>query len=224
MIQNKSQVKIALIVLGFIFLTVTLYQDYFRSPSKNIITLPDKTNDKNLEKLNNSNQNLEENIEHNHNHGHQEKDELSPFDKLPAPAPDPIKQRRMGIFHYNEGNKFLKEGKWKLAIENYEMALSHDKEIYQVYLNMSNAFLLGKQWDQAIKTLKILESQKPNLPALHYNLACYYSLTQQIEKSLTSIQQAVNLGYKPRNDILIDPDLEPLRKSQAFQKWIDSVK
>ncbi len=222
MIHKNTRIKIIFIGLGLIFMTVTLFQDYLKPDKRNSKPLPNSANHKKLEHSNSSSESHGEDL--NHNHKHKEENKLSSFDKLPAPVPDPIKQRRMGIHHYNEGNKFLKEGKWKLAIENYEMALAHDTEIYQVYLNMSNAFLMGEQWDRALQTLKTLETKKPDLPSLHYNLACYYSLNQQIENSLSSIKRAVELGYKPKSDILNDADLEFLRKSQAFQKWVDNLK
>ena len=40
---------------------------------------------------------------------------------------NPESQKRMGIYHYNEGNKFLRQNKITAAIDNYKMALHHFK-------------------------------------------------------------------------------------------------
>ena len=40
---------------------------------------------------------------------------------------DPEAQKRMGIYHYNEGNKFLRQNSWEEAARNYKMALRHNK-------------------------------------------------------------------------------------------------
>ena len=40
---------------------------------------------------------------------------------------DPEDQKRMGIYHYNEGNNFLKQNNLEEARSNYKMALHHNK-------------------------------------------------------------------------------------------------
>ena len=80
-------------------------------------------------------------------------------------APDPVKQRRMGIYHYNEGNRFSGKGQYDQAIHNYEMALSHDPEIYQVYINLSTVYLKLQNYERAAQTLATLRAKKPDLPA-----------------------------------------------------------
>ena len=89
---------------------------------------------------------------------------------------DPVAQKRMGIFHYNEGNKFLKQNDWKQAIRNYKMALHHNKEFTEAYINLSTAYLKDKQFDASLKTLNTLQKIDEKHPLLHYNLACYYAI------------------------------------------------
>lgn len=132
---------------------------------------------------------------------------------------DPESERRMGIFHYNEGNKSLKEGQWEQAVSNYKMALHHDKNFVEVYVNMSSAYLMGKQYKEAQEALKTLRGIDAAHPNLHYNWACYYSLTGNLEAALRSIKQAVALGFKDRGQIETDPDLENLRQDENFSDW-----
>ncbi|NIQ02806.1 MAG: tetratricopeptide repeat protein, partial [Nitrospinaceae bacterium] len=133
---------------------------------------------------------------------------------------DPEKERRMGIYHYNEGNRFLKKGDWKEAVRNYKMALHHDKTLHPVYINMSNAYLKGEQYPEALKTLQALQAQAPRQPELHYNFACYYSLTHQEKAALESLKKAVSLGYSKPDDFQSDPDLENLRRTADFAEWL----
>ncbi len=170
-----------------------------------------------------------------HNHGHSHDPAGSPVPSKPlveafgqAPDPkalpvDPEREHRMAIFHYNEGNKFLNKGDWKAAVENYKMALHHDRALTEVYINMSNAYLKGQQYEEAKKTLDTLKVQAPENPHLHYNLACYYSLTHQETASLKALQHSFRLGYLNRDDAHTDPDLANLRQTSEFQKWVKTL-
>jgi len=202
-------------ILGLLVLALTLSTDlnflpYYVEEARKIVSQPDKAQP----------------TEGSHHEG-SHKEEGSKEDTLsfPAVAPklDPVKQRRMGIFHYNEGNKFLKEGKWELAVERYDKALAHDTEIHEAYVNMSSAQMQGQQFDQAQKTLDTLQAKAPKLPALHYNLACLYSLTHQEDQSLESLKKALALGYANHASIPTDPDLENLRKTAGFREWFNTL-
>ena len=139
---------------------------------------------------------------------------------LPA---DPEKEHRMGIFHYNEGNRFLRKGDWTEAVRNYKMALHHDQTLTDVYVNMSSAYLQGQQYPEALKTLEILKTHAPDHPNLYYNLACYYSLTHQETESLAALKQSLKLGYSARNDAHTDPDLANLRETEKFKQWVKTL-
>ncbi len=128
----------------------------------------------------------------------------------------PEAQRRMAIFHYNEGNRFSQEKKWDRAIHQYEMALGHETHLLPVYINMSTALMRQKRFPQAMQILDKLKQQAPNMPELHYNLACYYSLTGNVEKGIEALTKAVQEGYRNMKDIDTDPDLEALRKHPDF--------
>ena len=132
---------------------------------------------------------------------------------------DSKNQRRMGIFHYNKGNQFLQNGEWQEATNNYNMALHHDKTLYQVYINLSTAYLQGGEFQEALKTLELLNVLQPQNPMLHYNLACYHSLTHNTKSALESLKKAAQLGFKNKKQIKSDSDLDNLRKSVDFWEW-----
>ena len=71
----------------------------------------------------------------------------------------------------------------------------------------------------AKETLKTGQEQFPDDPMLDYNMACYYSLTGNLTKSLDALQKAVAEGYKKFQQITIDPDLKNLRQSKQYKVW-----
>ena len=137
---------------------------------------------------------------------------------------DPVAQKRMGIFHYNEGNKFLNKGNREEAITHYRMALHHNKNFEEVYVNLSTAYLSEKKFDESRKTLSTLEKINPLNPSLHYNLACYHALTEQDGPALKALQRAVELGFKNFKSVESDPDLKNLRSSPKFEQWWETLK
>ena len=136
---------------------------------------------------------------------------------------DPEAQKRMGIHHYNEGNKFLKQNNWEEAISNYEMALHHNKNFDEAYVNLSTAYLAGKQFEASLKTLSILQTINPKHPLLHYNLACYYALTGNIALGVESLKQATANGFRNLQTLKTDPDLENLRHNPQFKELQKSL-
>ena len=145
---------------------------------------------------------------HDHDHDGEEIDHSSPE-----------AQRRMGVFHYNEGNKFLNKGNWEEAVTHYRMALHHNINFEEAYVNLSTAYLSGKKFNESQKILSTLEEINPSNPSLHYNLACYHALTGQDGPALNALQRAVELGFKNIESVETDPDLENLRSNPKFEKW-----
>ena len=130
----------------------------------------------------------------------------------------PEVQKRMGIYHYNEGNKLLKQNKTEEAIKNYNMALHHNNHFEEAYINLSTAYLNKKNFKLSLKTLNTLESINPNHPLLHYNFSCYYALLGNIPKGIESLNQAIANGFKNHQILETDPDIENLRQNPRFKE------
>jgi len=165
---------------------------------------------------------------HTHEHDHPAKPPVPPekaFGQPPDPKavpPDPEREHRMAVFHYNEGNAYLKKNDWQEAVRNYKMALHHDKNLKEALVNLSTAYLKGQHYGDARIALARLEDLDPDHPHLHYNLACYHSLTGHPAEALESLQRALELGYPRPGDIPSDPDLENLRRTEAFRQWFQT--
>ena len=130
----------------------------------------------------------------------------------------PEAQNRMGVYHYNEGNKFLKQNKIDDAIKSYKMALHHNEYFEEAYINLSTAYLNKKSFKLSLKTLKTLESINPKHPLLHYNFSCYYSLLGNIPKGIESLKQAISHGFKNHQILKTDPDIKNLRQNPQFRE------
>ena len=127
------------------------------------------------------------------------------------------KEKRMAIFHYNEGNKSFKEERLDEAIGNYKKALHHNKTFKEAVINLSTAYIKNLNFDEALETLNMGIALDSTNPHIHYNYACYYSLTGQPKASMEKLQKAIRLGFKNFKQIETDPDLEKLRQSPEFK-------
>ena len=134
------------------------------------------------------------------------------------------KEKRMGIFHYNEGNKNFKAGQFEEAIINYRKALHHNKNFKEATINLSIAYMKNSDFETALKTLQHGMMLAPKNPHIYYNYACYYSLLGQPEASLEKLKEALEFGFDQFKQIETDPDLENLRQSDKFKNWARILK
>lgn len=129
------------------------------------------------------------------------------------------RERRMAIFHYNEGNKFSKEDNYAEAVICYEKALHHNKKFKEALINLSTAYMKTTQFDKALETLQAGQDQFPQEPLFDYNFACYYSLRKDFGAGLSALKQAVEKGFKQFGQIEGDSDLNNLRQSDVYKAW-----
>jgi tetratricopeptide (TPR) repeat protein len=57
---------------------------------------------------------------------------------------------------------------------------------------------------------------EPGNPLVFYNLACSYSLTDEFDRALHALNQAIELGYRDFKWLAKDPDLKKLRAHPTF--------
>jgi tetratricopeptide (TPR) repeat protein len=130
------------------------------------------------------------------------------------------KEKRMAIFHYNQGNKSFKEERLDEAIGNYKKALHHNKTLKEAVINLSTAYIKKLNFDKALETLNMGIALDSTNPHIHYNYACYYSLKGQPKASMEKLQKAIRLGFTNFKQIETDPDLEKLRQSPVFKSEV----
>ena len=62
---------------------------------------------------------------------------------------------------------------------------------------------------------------EPSHPAPYYNLACFYSITGNLDEALTHLRYAIRLDPVYRDDARVDTDLDPLRDLSEFQALVN---
>ena len=65
---------------------------------------------------------------------------------------------------------------------------------------------------------------EPRNPLVLYNLACSYSLTDQFERGIQTLKQAIEFGYRDFTWLRRDPDLRKLRKHALFRQVADLMR
>jgi tetratricopeptide (TPR) repeat protein len=63
----------------------------------------------------------------------------------------------------------------------------------------------------------------PKNALVFYNLACSYSLTDQFERAILALDQAIELGYRDFKWLAKDPDLKKLRAQPVFQEISEKI-
>lgn len=70
---------------------------------------------------------------------------------------------------------------------------------------------------EAIILLQNLIAQNPNDAIAHYNLACAYSLSNQIQKALDSLEMSFRCGYDDFSHAWVDSDLSNIHSHPRFE-------
>ena len=64
----------------------------------------------------------------------------------------------------------------------------------------------------------------PEDHVVHYNLACSYSCAGNLDKAVKALSRAVSLGYRDFEHMQSDPDLDAVRKTEAFKELMGKRK
>src|SRR5271168_4950780 len=80
------------------------------------------------------------------------------------------------------------------------------------------------RYAEGLKIDECLCRLRPADSLVHYNLACSYSLTQQFDQAVETLEAALNLGYRDFKWLAQDPDLENLREHAAYKKILAKVR
>jgi tetratricopeptide (TPR) repeat protein len=90
--------------------------------------------------------------------------------------------------------------------------------------------LLGDHYTQrgnfedGLKVDEHLSELEPRDPLVFYNLACSYSLTNQFDRAVSALEQALDLGYSDFKWLAKDPDLKKFRSHEIYQRIEDKIR
>ena len=101
-------------------------------------------------------------------------------------------------------------------IEFYEKILEEKPDFIDTLIALADAYTKRGLYQKGLQLDLRLSKLKKNDPIVYYNLACSYSLLEEIENSLKSLEKAIYLGYDDFGYMKKDPDLENVRKDKRF--------
>jgi TolB-like protein/Flp pilus assembly protein TadD len=87
----------------------------------------------------------------------------------------------------------------------------------------SHALLETGEKQQAVEWAERAYAIGPDDPYTIYGLACFYAQIGDIERSLDTLEKAIEVGFAHRAWILNDGDLDPIRDHRRFKSLLDSL-
>lgn len=123
----------------------------------------------------------------------------------------------------------LKAPEFQMNDEEFEVwflegVLELNPNYIECLMYLGNAYtamgLFQEGLDIDLRLIKLM----PYDSLVHYNLACSYSLLEEINKALSSLQLSIEFGYNDIFHIENDSDLDNLRNSKGYRKLIKKLK
>ncbi len=105
-------------------------------------------------------------------------------------------------------------------ISFYEGILKRDPNLVDVLISLGHAYTDGGYYEKGLEIDRRLSRLRPKDPVVFYNLACSYSVLGQIAPALESLEKAMSLGYDDFRFLMIDPDMENVRKNPRFEQLL----
>ncbi|MDD3003096.1 MAG: tetratricopeptide repeat protein [Candidatus Shapirobacteria bacterium] len=117
--------------------------------------------------------------------------------------------------YHNRANIFYKIGRYDLAKDSYETALSYGPNLYQSYYSLLQIDLVEKNYNSAINHLNKLNTVRPNDPQVYYAASVVYANMGRIDQAVSILEQLVkaNPGWNQAVDLLTQ-----LKASQTTKK------
>lgn len=105
-----------------------------------------------------------------------------------------------------------------VEISFMEGVVRRDPEYVEALQILGDDYTKRGKFPEGLSVDEQLAKLRPDDSLVHYNLACSYALTQQFDKAVTSLEQALDLGYRDFKWLAKDPDFAELRKHPAYKK------
>ena len=131
-----------------------------------------------------------------------------------------IKNKNRTIFfksapsaYNNLGQAYMHASQFSQAIETFKKVIQMAPDMEEGYVNLATVYLRKNEPKNAREICLNALQTFPKYPLLHYNLACAYALTDEMQKALDSLKQAVDL----------DPELIDFAQKEGALKHIVPV-
>ena len=105
-------------------------------------------------------------------------------------------------------------------IRFFEGLVAESPDFLDALIALAEAYTKRGLVQKGMETDEKITRLRPQDPLAHYNLACSYALLGKITEALTSIQRALQSGYRDLPHMVQDSDLENLRKDPRLRELL----
>jgi serine/threonine protein kinase/Flp pilus assembly protein TadD len=133
-------------------------------------------------------------------------------------APILVSAAYMGLKRTAEAMNAHRRGV-RLAEKHLEL---HPDDVRALCLGATSLVPLGEH-DRAAEWAGRALAIDPEEPAVLYNVACVYALESRFEEALDCLEKAIQHGYRHKEWIEHDSDMDPIRNHPRFQKLLEAM-
>lgn len=123
-----------------------------------------------------------------------------------------------------QGMNYMRAKDWDNAIKEFTVAIQKHSNYDVAYSNRAVAYMQQKKFNKAMDDLNEARKINPRNATVHYNFVALYSLQNQIDRSLDSLDRCLELGFNNYDALRADPDLNNVRKHPEFRKILEKHK
>ena len=105
-----------------------------------------------------------------------------------------------------------------IEISFLEGLTQRDPKYVEALQLLGDCYTQRDRFREGLAVDKHLAKLLPEDSMVFYNLACSYSLTEQIDESITALKKAIHLGYKDSQWMDKDPDLNNVRTDPRYKR------
>lgn len=143
--------------------------------------------------------------------------------RVMAAADDPSGDRSSSASHSSaetSSRRLRAQSQLDFELEFFGRILERDPYRSDVLHAQANNLAAKGLFARALQLDRRLVRLLPERPVPWYNLACSYAVLGMIDPAFSSLQRAVDLGYRPIRQMLRDPDLSALRRDPRFPRLL----
>lgn len=116
--------------------------------------------------------------------------------------------------------KLAGQSQLDFEIEFFAGILERKATYIEVLRVMGNNLTAKGEYHRGLDHDRQLIKLCPTDPVAHYNLACSYSLVEMVDLAMSTLRQAIDLGYTDVEYMLTDRDLQHVRKDPRFRELL----
>lgn len=118
-------------------------------------------------------------------------------------------------------NKTEQDKNLDFEISFFEGLIKDEPNFIDALVPLAECYTKKGLYENGLEIDLRLSSLRPHDPLMCYNLACSYSLTNNTDLALTTLEKSLQLGYRGFNWLKEDPDLENIRQSKRYQEIVE---